>query len=58
MVHCENCDRAYEHADELDHETADEVTLVEDGEKPEIRIGAGKRDVWRCRGCGSVLGVR
>ena len=34
MVHCENCDRAYEHADELDHETADEVTLVEDGEKP------------------------
>jgi len=59
MVHCENCDREYDHADELEQETADEVSLIdEDQDRPRIRIGTDKRDVWRCKGCGKVLGVR
>lgn len=59
MPHCENCDKTVEHADDVEHEEVDELAIEEseDG-PPQIRIGTGKRDVWRCKGCGKVLGVR
>jgi hypothetical protein len=57
MVHCTNCDKEYESADELDHEEVDEVS-ISDGETPNIQIGTDSHDVWRCKGCGKPLGVR
>jgi len=59
MVHCINCDREYDSPEELDHEEADAVTIEdEDTEAPRMRIGVDSHDVWRCKGCGKVLGVR
>jgi len=54
-----NCDTSFERADELDHEEVDEFETedVDEG-PPRIRIGTGQRDVWRCKECGKVLGVR
>jgi hypothetical protein len=59
MVKCENCDEIFEHAHELDHEEVDELELDESGAgPPRVTIGTGLHDVWRCKGCGKVLGVR
>ena len=59
MVRCINCDTEYEHTDEVDHEEVDEIELVEqDDGPPRMQIGVDSRDVWRCKGCGKVLGVR
>lgn len=59
MVRCTNCKTDFEHADELDHEEVEAVSLVEEGEgPPRIQIGVDVHDVWRCKGCGKVLGVR
>jgi len=59
MVSCINCDTEYEHTDELDHEEADAVELEDtDDGPPRMQIGTGSHDVWRCKGCGKVLGVR
>jgi len=59
MVHCINCDKEHTHTDEADHEEVDAVELEEqDDGPPRMRIGTGTHDVWRCKGCGSVLGVR
>jgi len=54
-----NCNASFERADELDHEEVDEfeTEAVDDG-PPRIRVGTGLRDVWRCKECGTVLGVR
>jgi len=59
MPHCDDCDTSFERADELEHEEVDEFETedVDEG-PPKIRIGAGQRDVWRCKECGKVLGVR
>ena len=59
MVRCLNCDKEYEHEHEVDHEEVDEIELVEEDDgPPRMQIGTGQRDVWRCKGCGKVLGVR
>lgn len=59
MPHCENCDTSFERADELEHEEVAEFeTEAVDEGPPKIRIGTGQRDVWRCKGCGKILGVR
>ena len=59
MPHCENCDKRFENVDDVEHEEVPEMGVEEaaDG-PPQIRIGTGQRDVWRCKGCGAVLGVR
>jgi len=59
MPHCENCDRFFETVDEVEHEEVPEMGVEEtDDGPPQVRIGTGLRDVWRCKGCGAVLGVR
>jgi len=58
MVTCENCGEIFEHADELEADTLQKLEVDESNERPRIRIGTGLRDVWRCKGCGKVLGVR
>jgi hypothetical protein len=59
MPHCENCDKSFENTDEVEHEEVPEMGVEETADgPPQIRIGTGKRDVWRCKGCGTVLGVR
>lgn len=59
MVRCTNCNKEYETTDDVDHEEVKEISLVNEGEgPPRMQIGTGLRDVWRCKGCGKVLGVR
>lgn len=59
MPRCENCDKEFTHTDELDHEEVSEFELEEHNDgPPQITIGTGLHDVWRCKGCGKVLGVR
>jgi len=35
----------------------EEVNEQDDG-PPRMQIGVDSHDVWRCKGCGKVLGVR
>lgn len=59
MPHCHNCDKTIETTDDLE---ADEIQVIEtedqDDGPPHIHIGVEVSDVWRCKGCGSVYGVR
>ena len=58
MVHCETCNVDIEDPDSLEQDEVAEVDIEPDSDGPRIRIGTGKRDVWRCKDCGKVLGVR
>jgi ribosomal protein S27E len=59
-VECANCGERIEDADDLEPDgTVHEIDLEppESGDGPRIVLGAGQRDLWRCRSCGKVLGV-
>jgi len=59
MPHCDNCDASFERANELEQQEVDELETEDVAEgPPKIHIGTGHRDVWRCKECGTVLGVR
>jgi DNA-directed RNA polymerase subunit RPC12/RpoP len=57
-VTCENCGREVETTEDVETEPVEELeTDAEASGPPRIRHGVGQRDLYRCAGCGKVLGV-
>lgn len=59
-IECPDCGAAITGEEHVHVEQAPEMA-VEDGPEPDTRtfkLGAARHDVYRCKGCGAILGVR
>ncbi|WP_224335883.1 hypothetical protein [Haloprofundus halobius] len=53
-----NCGADIETTDDAEHEhEVAELEVDDAADPPRIILGAGTRDLWRCKNCGRVLGV-
>lgn len=55
---CSECGAEIETATDVEAETVNEVEIQEGSDgPPRVQLGANKRDLYRCSGCGTILGV-
>jgi uncharacterized Zn finger protein len=58
-INCPDCDAEIETTEQVETESIGEIEVeeVESSGPPSVTLGTEKRDLYRCTGCGTVLGV-
>ncbi|WP_224449711.1 hypothetical protein [Haloprofundus salilacus] len=57
-VQCPDCGAGIETTDDVEHEhEVADLELDDAVDPPRVILGAGTKDLWRCKSCGRVLGV-
>lgn len=57
-VTCGECGTDIDSTDDVEQETVQELDVTDSSDRPSgISGGVGQRDLFRCKACGTVLGV-